>query len=182
MRDVVFPELIRRNQSLRKLRIWSAGCSISAEPYSIAIQLKTQTWGISSMDGRSRSWPQTSIESASIGLGQDATKNGTFRSVPEEIKHSCFQRSGNAWAINPIYQENVSFQYHNLVREIRVPRCEIASMVLTSSSAGTSRFISIRKPFEISCRSFISASWIAAGSWSGTPSRASRPIDPLQYP
>src|SRR5207249_2650378 len=40
LRDVVFPDLIRRNQAIRKLRVWSAGCSIGAEPYSIAILLK----------------------------------------------------------------------------------------------------------------------------------------------
>src|SRR5262245_26353822 len=37
LRDVVIPDLLERNQATRSLRIWSAGCAIGAEPYSIAI-------------------------------------------------------------------------------------------------------------------------------------------------
>lgn len=38
--DKVIPELIEKNHSSRKIRVWSAGCSTGEEPYSIAIVLK----------------------------------------------------------------------------------------------------------------------------------------------
>ncbi len=40
LRDVVFPELLEKNRSTRKIRIWSAGCSTGEEPYSLAITVK----------------------------------------------------------------------------------------------------------------------------------------------
>lgn len=40
LRDTVFPDLIRRKAHNRSLRIWSAGCSIGAEPYSLSILLR----------------------------------------------------------------------------------------------------------------------------------------------
>jgi len=42
LRDVVLPDVIARNQLQRRLHIWSAGCSIGAEPYSLSLLLKRE--------------------------------------------------------------------------------------------------------------------------------------------
>ncbi|BBN59265.1 CheR family methyltransferase [Hydrogenovibrio marinus] len=38
--ETVIPELLQKNQTTKKIRVWSAGCSTGEEPYSIAIVLK----------------------------------------------------------------------------------------------------------------------------------------------
>ena len=116
LRDVVLPDLIRRNQGIRKLRIWSAGCSIGAEPYSISILLKRELASL--LAGWEVTIVATDInreflERARAGKYED----WAFRSVPDEIKQSCFSRAGSAWTIDPRYKESISFQYHNLVKD-----------------------------------------------------------------
>ena len=116
LRDVVLPDLIRRNEGIRKLRIWSAGCSIGAEPYSIAIQLQRDLGHL--LSGWEVSIVATDINRDFLDRARAGKyEDWAFRAVPEEIKQACFSRSGNSWAINPQYKERISFQYHNLVKD-----------------------------------------------------------------
>jgi chemotaxis protein methyltransferase CheR len=116
LREVVIPDLIRRNQAVRKLRIWSAGCSIGAEPYSIAILLKQDFGHL--LSGWEVSIIATDINRDFLDRARAGKyEDWAFRSVPEEIKGSCFHRTGNSWAIDPQYKEWISFQYHNLVKD-----------------------------------------------------------------
>lgn len=50
--NTVLPELKQRNQSNRKIRIWSAGCSTGEEPYSLAITLREQQQLLMGWDAR----------------------------------------------------------------------------------------------------------------------------------
>ena len=116
LRDVVLPDLIRRNQSIRKLRIWSAGCSIGAEPYSVAILLKREFAHL--LTGWEISIIATDINREFLDRARTGSyEDWAFRSVPEDIKRECFRKRGNSWEIDPQYQEWISFQYHNLVKD-----------------------------------------------------------------
>ena len=83
LQNVILPELIatRSKIGLRKLRIWSAGCSTGEEPYTLAMflmeqtekQLKGWTFEIAATDLNDRS-----IESCKAGIyGEYALRNTT---------------------------------------------------------------------------------------------------------
>jgi chemotaxis protein methyltransferase CheR len=115
LRDIVLPDLIRRNESRRRLRIWSAGCSIGAEAYSLSILLKRDLAELV------RDWEIT-ILGTDINRKYLATaRNGQFeewatRSTPAEIKRAFFMPREKSWCIKPEFQAGVSFEYHNLVK------------------------------------------------------------------
>lgn len=51
LKETVIPELIRKNASTKRIRVWSAGCSSGEEPYSIAMCLRetipnSKSWDI----------------------------------------------------------------------------------------------------------------------------------------
>jgi chemotaxis protein methyltransferase CheR len=114
LRDVVLPDIIERNLERRSLRIWSAGCAIGAEPYSLAILLK-QHFG-----HRLAGWDvqilgtdinQRFLARASLGEFDERA----LRSTPEEVRRIWLLPSDRAWTVRPLVREWVSFQYHNLV-------------------------------------------------------------------
>jgi chemotaxis protein methyltransferase CheR len=114
LRTTVLPDLIGRNRGARQLRFWSAGCATGAEPYSLAILLRRDFgpqlagWDVTivgtdiNRDFLARAW-------------EGRFEEWAFRSTPEEIKRTCFTRSGDSWLIDPVYKEGITFQYHNLV-------------------------------------------------------------------
>jgi chemotaxis protein methyltransferase CheR len=114
LRDVVLPDLIARNQAARQLRVWSAGCSVGTEPYSVSILLKRD------LAARVAGWDVTIL---GTDINRDflarahaaAFESWALRNTPEEVKHACFTRHGSSWCLKPEYRAGVSFQYHNLV-------------------------------------------------------------------
>jgi chemotaxis protein methyltransferase CheR len=116
IRDVILPDILERNQSSRQLRIWSAGCSTGAEPYSLAILLMNE------FAGRIAGW-QIDICATDLNrtyLNQAA--EGKFqawalRSTPDQMKRECFSNAGLIWTIHPRYKQWISFHHMNLADE-----------------------------------------------------------------
>jgi chemotaxis protein methyltransferase CheR len=115
LRDRVIPDLIAKNRHLRRLRIWSAGCSVGAEAYSIAILLKRE-FG-SSIDGWDVSIVGTDINRRFLARAREGSfRDWDFRGSPDWVMRDCFTGRGDERAIRPEYRGWVSFQYHNLIR------------------------------------------------------------------
>lgn len=115
LRSRVLPELIQHNRTTHRLRIWSAGCSIGAEAYSIAILLhdafgtETAGWDVSIVG--------TDINRQFLGRAHAGRfKEWDMRNLPADVVDLCFIRQGSEFVIRPHYSRNVAFRYHNLVR------------------------------------------------------------------
>ncbi|CAA6606444.1 Methylase of chemotaxis methyl-accepting protein [Rhodospirillaceae bacterium LM-1] len=112
----VVPEILSRNGASQCLRIWSAGCSSGAEPYSISIllardfkpQLKGWRIGVFGTDIDKKFLAQ-----ARSGIYQDWAVRATS---PEE-RQAYFERTEQGWQLRPVYREPVTFHYHNLIQD-----------------------------------------------------------------
>ena len=116
LKKTVIPDLLRKKEMTRHLRIWSAGCATGAEPYSLSILLRQ-------MLGSSVSKWNVSIVATDINLeflerGREGRfEEWAFRGTPESLRQQCFLPAGKSWIIKPEFKEGVSFQYHNLVSD-----------------------------------------------------------------
>ena len=100
LKQTVFPELIERNRSSRRLRIWSAGCATGAEPYSIALLLANE------MAEQVRGWDitvlGTDIDREFLARARAATyDNWAFRGCPKDFRTRHFELAGKRWVLRP---------------------------------------------------------------------------------
>lgn len=114
IRDVILPDILERNRSSRRLRIWSAGCSSGAEPYSLAILLERE------LGDRIAGW-QIEIDATDLNrhcLAQAAEgrfRAWALRTTSANVKKECFSMEGVNWTIHPQFKRWISFHYMNLV-------------------------------------------------------------------
>lgn len=114
--ELVLPDLIARNRPLRRLSLWSAGCSIGAEPYTAAILLhdrfarETEGWDVRILG--------TDINRASLATARNARYTPwAFRATPDDVRDRCFAADGHLWELRPEYRAGVDFAPHNLIRD-----------------------------------------------------------------
>ena len=117
----ILPALIRDRGDQRSLRIWSAGCSTGAEPYSVAILLhrllgdRLADWSVSILG--------TDISAAALDAARaaeygdwalrslsDAERRRDFVAVPGD--------RGSRWRLQPAFQRMVRFERQNLLHLI----------------------------------------------------------------
>jgi chemotaxis protein methyltransferase CheR len=117
LRQTILPDIIARNHATKRLRIWSAGCSIGAEPYSLAIMLHDEF--SRQLAGWSVGIVATDINRKFLARAARGVYDPwAFRLVPEDIKERCFEAIGRTLALREEYKRLVSFRYHNMVTDI----------------------------------------------------------------
>ncbi|MEB3188849.1 MAG: CheR family methyltransferase, partial [Snowella sp.] len=115
LKQNILPELIRKNQRTRIIRICSAGCSTGQEPYSIAILLREL---ISDVDNWSINIFGIDINRESLDHAQKALYNTwSFRQVEEPIKERYFKNSAGYYQLDPQIKRAVRFHQVNLARD-----------------------------------------------------------------
>ncbi|HYF90412.1 protein-glutamate O-methyltransferase CheR [Azospirillum sp.] len=114
LRAVAIPECIRRNQATRLLRIWSAGCSIGPEAYTMEILLKQHF--ADQLEG----WQVHIVGTDINGAFLEQARRGTYgdwavRGLSPETLEACFDRQDKLWSVKPKYRQWTSFMPFNLV-------------------------------------------------------------------
>ncbi len=116
LRHHILPALVEDRKKVRRLRIWSAGCSTGEEPYSLAILLRqimpeNHGWNISIL---ATDINKKALEKARRGLYSE----WSFRQTEPVMKARFFSRNGTHFKIRPDIQEMVTFSYLNLVTDL----------------------------------------------------------------
>lgn len=114
LRTHILPAIIARHLGDKHLRIWSAGCSTGAEPYSLAVLVhdllgeQVDEWSVSILG--------TDLDEGAIGDARAALYGGwALRSVDPAERTRLFQPEGNRWRLKPSYRGMVRFERQNLL-------------------------------------------------------------------
>lgn len=115
LRETILPEIIDRKSATRRLRIWSAGCSTGAEPYSLAILAheilggNLERWRVSIVG--------TDINDSFLNLAKQARfGKWALRSMPASERERFFLDAGkDQWQVRPEFRSLVRFEKHNLL-------------------------------------------------------------------
>lgn len=113
----VLPELIRRRQSMRTMRIWSAGCASGEEPYSIAILLREL---LPDIDDWSITILGTDINNEALYRARKALYGEwAFREErAARLRSRYFRPVGKLYELNPEVQRMVTFSRLNLAEDV----------------------------------------------------------------
>ncbi len=111
----LIPEIIKRNDAKRSLRVWSAGCSTGEEPYSLAILVDQLLFG-------REQWKVTIIGTDLDGEALEHARRGvyekwSFRSMPPDLQKHYFQPRKDSWELDPRVRQTVTFRSGNLLRD-----------------------------------------------------------------
>jgi len=115
--EEIVPDILTR-KPVKKIRIWSAGCSSGEEPYSIAMLLQEAGWyGKAAFEIFASDINQAVLAKARRGQYRE----NAFRTTEVSLRERYFTREAdNSWRISDDVRNRVSFGRLNLYDEPRV--------------------------------------------------------------
>lgn len=115
--EEIVPELMAK-KSLKRIRIWSAGCSSGEEPYSIAMLLQEAGWyQKGSFEIFASDLNQAVLQKARRGVYRE----NAFRSTAPHMREKYFTKEPDgSWKISDDIRNRVSFGRLNIYDEGRV--------------------------------------------------------------
>jgi chemotaxis protein methyltransferase CheR len=122
LRDVILPGILAQNEAVRTLRIWSAGCAVGAEPYSVAILLERllgEAIGHWTIDIVGSDISHRVLAQAREGR----FSNWALRGMTEAERARDFTPTpdGRHWRIDDRHRPHVRFVRHNLLTLLDMP-------------------------------------------------------------
>lgn len=114
LREIVLPDMMKRNQGSKRLRIWSAASSSGQEPYSIAIVLNEMRH---LLVGWQTTIVGTDISSEILARAGEATYTDfeVRRGLSDEMLNRYFLPEGANWKVRPEVRNMVEFKKFNLL-------------------------------------------------------------------
>lgn len=112
---VVLPEIIQTRATSKNIRIWSAGCSRGAEPYSIAMAVmevlpEYQSWDISIL--------ATDVDRRALQLAREASySHRDVEQMPSEYLTKYFTKREGRYHLREDVKRLVRFEDHNLAKD-----------------------------------------------------------------
>ncbi len=115
--EEILPELKNTKRDIRKIRIWSAGCSTGEEPYTIAMLILEQGhffgWDVEILGSDIN---QRVLQHARRGI----YRKNSFRTTEEHFAEKYFTQENNLYKINDNVKQLVSFSCLNLLDPFKV--------------------------------------------------------------
>ncbi|MFH1138982.1 MAG: CheR family methyltransferase [Pseudomonadota bacterium] len=118
-RESLFPDLIERRRSDRRLNIWSAGCASGEEPYSLAILLDAHWPELRDWDVRILGTDINPKALAAAARGEYGP--WAFRGFEGRLRDDYFDYCNETWRVVPAIRARVEFQTLNLVGASSLP-------------------------------------------------------------
>lgn len=112
LRNTVFPELLSKNK--QKLRIWSAGCSLGQEPYTLAMLLAEMTGPTTQHYILATDLDRTALDKAEAGGPYTADD---VSNVPPQLLEHYFTHEVKGYFVKPVLQRKITFKQHNLLSD-----------------------------------------------------------------
>ena len=118
LKKEIFPELLKKYGN--GLKIWSAGCSIGAEPYTLAIILDTlKALYRAQIIG-------TDIDKKALQEAKKGIYSGKYLDkMPQDLIQRYFFKEGEVYRIKPEIQSSIIFKHHNLLRDSPLYGCHL---------------------------------------------------------
>ncbi|HVS30302.1 MAG TPA: protein-glutamate O-methyltransferase CheR [Thermoanaerobaculia bacterium] len=115
--EEIVPEILSR-KPVKKVRIWSAGCSSGEEPYSIAMLLQEKSY----FDRASFEIFASDLNGTVLSRARKGSyRESAFRATPPEMRAKYFtQEADGSWHITDDIRNRVSFGRMNIYDEARV--------------------------------------------------------------
>lgn len=115
MKTSIIPEIVRRNQASKDIRIWCAACSSGQEPHSLAMVIREsfpqlQSWKIKIV--------ATDLSEAMLAKSRSGeySQMEVNRGLPVKKLVRFFERNGTSWRAKPEIRDMIDHRRLNLTR------------------------------------------------------------------
>jgi chemotaxis protein methyltransferase CheR len=120
LKGIVWPNIMaaRADHPVKRMRIWSAGCSTGEEPYTLAIMLLEETYR-GAMHGWSFEIRATDLNERSLAHANEGVYDEySVRNVTPQLRQKYFRQEGDKWRVAPEPRRYVNFSRLNLSEEL----------------------------------------------------------------
>jgi len=121
LRQIVIPKIIgaKSESPIRRLRIWSAGCSTGEEPYTLSMLLLEEAQG--HLHGPRVEISATDLNELSLAHARNAVYGDySTRHLPPYYRQKYFFLAGDRLQVQPAVRAHVSFSRLNLFDDARM--------------------------------------------------------------